>query len=408
MLAARSTPEREKCSKLKGRMARVNKTWKNLLYATGELWDTVFVHFCMDLEHVRLICDLAGRTTDPTIVHVSTEEAEETDADNLPGCESMQDLVAWAMLVGPLLSPVVAQAKSMRVDCAEPQGLFLLLSAIGTQHALDLQQLKCYAMVPHSGNFNYLQPVQSQQLRQLSISRINPIGLAPVNNGPNLLHGITVLRLFYIANYMDWDQMIFLLRSCSALEDLDVEGIACNGILGNVKLTLPHLRSLCMELSDRGCAQLASILSLPNIATLTVRGETDAPWRQLVIDFGEVIRKIRQCCICTFYYTGAVKDFIGELHSARLIDIRTGHGFLTHLTRAAGPGFPSLENLKRWIVPSDLTYSQANILFGWPGSNVDTIYEATKEKDEDRFVEWKRTSRGHYTVGLINDEPYFE
>ncbi|KAK6977312.1 hypothetical protein R3P38DRAFT_3237448 [Favolaschia claudopus] len=364
----------------------------------------------MDMEHIKFVCERAGKSTRQTTFHISADPAAEPGADDMEGCEGMDALEEWARTVGALLSPVVVRARSIRVDCADPYGLFLLLSHMGAQNALGLSQLRCYSMIRRTDDFDYLGPIQSPRLQLLSVSRINPIGLAPTNSRPNLLHNVTVLRLCYVVPDLTWDQAILILSSCAALEELDVVAMPIVGDPGTTVLHLPHLRTLYMEISERGALQLAAIIRVPAIEYLTVRGESWDDWDRLVSECGEMLRKVKRCCICTYYYSLRIKDFIGELHSARVIDIRSGGArFTSSLTRSDGPGPPTLKHLKRWFVAADLSSPNADVLFDWPGSAVETIYAWTKEERDDRFMEWKQTGDGYKLTRIsINIERLWE
>ncbi|KAK7027670.1 hypothetical protein R3P38DRAFT_3190729 [Favolaschia claudopus] len=424
-LALRDISQREEGSKARGQVASVNKRWRDILYDTGEispsrmqrtkriesgeLWDVVFVHFGMDLAHIKHICDLASKPSAPLAdLHVSSEKEHEPDADDLEGCDSIQELTLWVVAVAGFLAPVVANSKAIRVDSAAPHGIFMLLGSMGTQHALQLRRLKCYATIPHTDNFNYLQSVRSRRLQHLSVSRIHPFGLVPVGQSPNLLFGVTVLRMLYIS-CLDWDQMRAILISCNALEELDVVDIDCSGDPGLAVIQLPHLHTLNIDIAEAGGLELAAILRTPAIVTLVVRGVSDSNWARFILDFGEALRSVRNCCICTWVYTDSIRALIGELHTVEAIDIRAGRSrFLADLTRTDQNGRPVLKQLKRWIVSAEITFDQATVLFGWPEARVESIYAEKKDDEENRFVRWEQVDEGYnLRVIRVENEPYF-
>ncbi|KAK6992158.1 hypothetical protein R3P38DRAFT_3226880 [Favolaschia claudopus] len=364
----------------------------------------------MDTAHIKLVCELASKTSAPAPeLHISSETEYEPDADPLEGCESMGALATWVMAVAGLLAPAVAKSHAIRVDAATPHGIFLLLGGMGVQHAAELQRLKCYATNSHADNFNYLQFVLSRRLQHLTFSRLHPFGLVPIGQSPNLLRGVTYLRTVHISHLV-WDQMKAILTSCEALEELDVADIDCRGDPGTAVIHMPRLRTLVIDISDPGCLQLAAIILTPGIVTLVVRGVSDSPWARFILVFGDAIRSVKNCCICTWVYTESIKALIGELHAAQAIDLRAGGSrFLDDLTLTHGIGRPPLTQIKRWIVSAHITVPQAKVLFNWPEASVESIYSETRADEEYRFMRWEQADQG-YDVRLVqlDAEPYFE
>ncbi|KAK6980490.1 hypothetical protein R3P38DRAFT_2809108 [Favolaschia claudopus] len=387
---------REQGSKARGKLARVCKKWRLVLYETGELWNVSFVHFRMDIKHIQLVCRLAVGTGERArahlpILHVSTEDEDEPDAATLKECGSPEALAEWLAAVAGFLAPVVAHAKSLTIDSTTPLGVSAILTSIGVQQASNLEQLTCYSYDRHSDNVDYLQSVVSRQLQSLSITRINPIGLAPCleNQSPNLLHNVTALHLYMLTN-LTWDQMKMILRSPVALQELDVWEVECSGDPGTEVVHLPQLRSLAMDDLESGGLQLAAFLSMPAIENLTVNaaGGGDGGWRRL-LDFEDVIRRVKTCRIGSWQVlaNSLIRDpdtGVGKLTSARLIDLSScTDTFLAEFIRTRGLEHPRLENVKRWIVRDDITRPQAKVLLTWPGSAVEAIYAKPMDEEGD-------------------------
>ncbi|KAK6974303.1 hypothetical protein R3P38DRAFT_2812049 [Favolaschia claudopus] len=371
--------------------------------ATGDLWDALFVHFCMDVSYIAHICDRATATNRSTTLHVSTEDQEEPGEKIMKGCTNLHLLVGWTCIVGDLLAPVVEMSTSIRVDSDNPYATFLVLRNMGTHRAFDLIDLRCYAAAQDTDGFDYFQPVRSERLDMLVVSGVNPFGLAP-----DRVQCVKTLRMFNLSNQLAWGQLKFVLTSCVSLVELEIAEVVCEGALGSGKLTLPALQILILDLSYVGAVGLAAILLLPAILSLTVRGNIDSPWNLLPTGtFLDVLRAVKQCRIGVEFYTEEIMSMVGELHSTQVLDVRLGNvALLDEITRSDGPGRPPLGCLRRWIVSCGMTYSRARTLFAWPGASVEAIYESTGDEEDEKFIEWKPSRHGlhvrHGPTGCSN------
>ncbi|KAK7033849.1 hypothetical protein R3P38DRAFT_3264439 [Favolaschia claudopus] len=401
-MAAQDVEEREENSRWKGCMARVNRDWGIVVYGTGELWDTLFVHSCMSMRHIMHICRRAAANERPSHLRFSSETEEEPGAENLVGLDTVTDVARWATRIGGHLAPIVLKANSIRVDSMSPGAIFDILGNVGAQQAMDLEDLRCYATVQTAAHddFNYLQQVQSLRLRSLAVSRVNLVRFPTTQ-----LQTIRTLRLFALFDALAWHQLRTLLLGCIALEELDVDSIRCTGDRGSTNLTLLTVCQLSLDLSTVGGAELAKILDLPRLRTLTLRGEDESPWEEFALDFNPMLRIIKRCTLCAENFTEALASVFHQLHSVNTVDVRPGGSdFLLSLTLGFIEPPTGMRRLQQWIVSGNVAYRQAAFLFDWPGSIVQVVYESREDEREGSFVEWRRRNRG-FVVDLVHADP---
>ncbi|KAK6988115.1 hypothetical protein R3P38DRAFT_3229680 [Favolaschia claudopus] len=394
--------EREERSRLKGRLARINKQWWNVVYGTGELWDSLFVHSRMSMRHLKHICERAEETDRRLSLHISTEDEEEFGAEDLRGLDTVHAVGSWSLRAGAFLATVVLEARSVRINSMNPHCVFLILQNTGMQQALQIDDLRCYVTLPTANDFNYLQPMVSQRLETLCLSRVNLRRLPTIQ-----MQTITTLRLFYLLDQLDWIDFRAILLAFVALQELELADISCGGDLGTAPLTLLTVRELSLDLSGFGGLELANILDVPNIEKLTVRGEFDAPWKHFVVAFRGTLRLVKRCALCAEAYTQDLANLLHELRAVEIVDIRTSTSdFLRDLAR--GPINPprNMRRLREWIVPSDVFYSQIRNLFDWPDCQVEVIYEETEDDEqfEGMVLKWVRLNNG-FSVDLVHANP---
>ncbi|KAK6977310.1 hypothetical protein R3P38DRAFT_2810491 [Favolaschia claudopus] len=386
-------PRREESSKMKGTLGSVNKHWNEVLYSTVKLWDKVFVHYCMDMSHIEHVCRRARPTERKCHLHISTETEAEFGADDLEGCYDVVTIAAWSAAVAYHLAPLIWKAESITVYTYNAHAVLSQLQDIHADHALALKNFTCYATIAGADHTNYLLPIQSNEIELLSVSGINPIGLAPAQ-----LQHMKTLRMFSVTKPLNWEQTKTILRSSMMLVELEIVDIACNGEVGDDIIELPALRILSLDISEAGGMEIVELLSTPGLVSFTVRGEFDAPWERVTRHMRPTLRKIKQCGIGTGLYTNEIKEFLSELHSTEVLDIHRGYThLLEHITQTNGVGHPTMNNLRRWVVASGLTYAQAHRLFDWPGAKVNGVYERSDEDEfTSEFVKWREDGMGGF------------
>ncbi|KAK7022648.1 hypothetical protein R3P38DRAFT_3196044 [Favolaschia claudopus] len=408
---------REESSRLKGVLGRINKTWHGIVYGTGQYWERVFVHWRMDMAHIKHVCEMARPNERRRChLHISTETEAEPDADDLEGIYDVVVISAWSEAIAYHVSPLVYKTQSLTVYTYTPRMVLSVLHDIHTQYAHALENFVCYSTFSATDDGNYLQPILSAHLKQISVSGISPVAFAPGG-----LQHIKTLRMFSIPLPLSWDQVIRILRNCVVIEELEVVDITCKGNPGGDIIEFPTLRALKVDISEAGGIETVELVYAPGLAYLSLRGDEDAPWDRVVHHMRPILRKIKRCCIGSWAYSTQVKDlwyciglwaystqvkdFVSELHSTEVLDVREGSThFLEDIARANGPGHPSLKALKSWIVSRGISDSQVDSLFNWPGSKVTEIFEGMQEQDEPSFRKWESSGTG-YAVFPIKGTP---
>ncbi|KAK7001034.1 hypothetical protein R3P38DRAFT_2796522 [Favolaschia claudopus] len=382
---------REVSLKRKGEVALVCRDFHNIVYDTGE----------QVLNHIEHICKRASATSRLKSLHISTETEREAGAENLEGCVSIEKIASWASRIGAHLRPVLEQVSRVWIKSTTPYAIYLIMRCIGVKAATELKEFHCHSMHDDNDHPNFLRSVRSQQLSHLSIWRVSPAGLTL-----NQFRAVRKLQLFHIAFKLEWLQLRGIFVNCPAVEALEVTGVVCKGSLGNSRITLPAVREFTTDISEAGAIEVASMLLMPSLFKFTVRGTRNAPWRAFTESFAPMLCGIRRCSLDAGRFTSAVAGFMGTLQGVEVIDLRRGGNWLVEqLTTRARFERSKLPSLKRWVVASDLTFSEARVLLKWPGSTVHAVYEEARDEEDGHFVEWKQGNDDTFSLIPMIAEP---
>ncbi|KAK7035959.1 hypothetical protein R3P38DRAFT_2771509 [Favolaschia claudopus] len=366
---------RESFLKRKGEVALVCRDFCNVVYDTGEFWDTLFIHFRMDLKHIEHICQRAGATSRLKNLHIYTETEREPGAASLEGCVSIDKIARWASQIGAHLRPVLEQVSGIWIKSTTPYAIYLIMRRIGVKAATELKEFHCHSTYDDNDHPHFLRCVCSQQLTRFSTWRVSPAGLTPSE-----YRTVRKLQLFHIAFKLEWPQLRAIFENCVAVEVLEVSGVICKGFPANSRVTLPAVREFTMDIADAGAIEVASMLFMPFLFKFTVRGTRSAPWRSFTECFAPMLGSIRRCSLDAGRFTSAVADFLRTLRGVEVIDLRRGGNWLVEqLATRAGPERPQLPALDRWVVPSDLTFAEARVLLKWPGSTMQKLPAEVKQ-----------------------------
>ncbi|KAK7035958.1 hypothetical protein R3P38DRAFT_3183764 [Favolaschia claudopus] len=394
---------REAQARWKCALALVSRNFRDVLYDADELWNTVFVHYAMDFKYLRHICDRAKKSARAPILRISTEAERETGEKQLVGCRLFNKVARWAFMLGFLLVPVVKKAISIRVDSADPHAVSLILRHAGIAQARALERFTCYAATVEPDDSNSLYPLFSQGLRLLSISHVNPAGLAPIQ-----FYGLVKLQLLSIKKKLEWFEMRIILTSCMALEELEVAGVVCIGAVGTKRIVLAHLWHLNLDISEPGGMDFARLLDLPVLSKLTIRGDAHSPWTAFTDSLRPYLESVKECVLSAADYTAGIVSLLTAMPTVEAIDLRHGNDdFISSMTDDEDNDDldrPHLEHLKYWITTSHLTYFQADALTNWPGAADVLIYTEINDGGAYKFAEWEQDDEV-YTLTLVHDKP---
>ncbi|KAK6988872.1 hypothetical protein R3P38DRAFT_3228192 [Favolaschia claudopus] len=386
-------------------LALVNRNFRDVLYDADELWNTVFVHYAMDFKYIRHICNRAKKSARAPILRISTEAEREPGEKELVGCRLFKKIARWAFMLGFMLVPVVKKAISIQVNSADPHAMSIILRHVGITQARALERFTCFAAMVEPDDSNSLYPLHSRGLRLLSISHVNPAGLAPIQ-----FHGLTKLQLLSIKKKLEWFEMRIILTSCMALEELEVAGVVCTGAVGTRKILLAYLWHLNLDIAELGALDFATVLDLPALRKLTVRGEAHSPWTAFTDSLRPSLERVNECVLSAADYTEGVASLLAAMPAVEVIDLRQGNDeFVSSMTDDEDTDDvdrPPLAHLKRWITTSHLSYFQADALTNWPGATDVLLYTEMDDGGAYKFAEWEQDDEV-YTVTLVHDKPGF-
>ncbi|KAK6992159.1 hypothetical protein R3P38DRAFT_3226881 [Favolaschia claudopus] len=334
------------------------------------------------MAYIKSICERARSTERASHIHISTETEPEPDADDLKGCYDVRTIEAWSQAVAYHLTPIMYKTESITIYTYNPRMILTILQDHHAEVAQRLKNITCYTTFPSTDATDYLAPVQTELLELVSVSGVSPIRLA------HLQH-VKTLRIYSLGIQLTWDEIKTTLRSCVVLEELEVADVAFEVESNTGSVEIPTLRILKVDITEMGGMEILELISTPGLVEFCVQGDFDAPWDRVVLHMRPILRSIKRCSIGTGIYTDELKDFMSELHSVEVLDIRRGGSqFTENMTRSFAPGHPTMKSLKRWIVARGLSQEQALRLRAWPGANVEVIYEGRQDEDEESFVQW--------------------
>ncbi|KAK6988118.1 hypothetical protein R3P38DRAFT_3229683 [Favolaschia claudopus] len=311
LIGVRATEERFERAATKGHIAGVCREWKDVLYDAGDLWNEVFIHSSMSIDHVRLLVRCANKTSRDVHVEISTHDIEKNGGGGVLGLIDKREVKSWSQKMGAHLASIVSKAKSITLRTLNQRTLRHLLRHTNAQHARSLSCVSFDVLDKLDNRNGYLGAITSASLDAVSLSRVSPLNLAAPQ-----LHGIRQLRLSYLINIVSWDQFFDFLASCVALEHLRLSNIACYGSLPADAITIASLHELDIDLSRYESVEVASRLLLPALTSITLRGQERAPWAEFTAIFEDVMHRVQECIVDADVYSAELASLLSQCSCA--------------------------------------------------------------------------------------------
>ncbi|KAJ7431639.1 hypothetical protein B0H11DRAFT_1941433 [Mycena galericulata] len=380
----------------RGVIALLCKQLRDLVYDTPGWWNTFVIDRYTSAAYVKSC--LLNSLTLPIDLQIETESWTSTcviEATGLgerkrvrPAPTSTDDPIPFTHLPDDIIAHLAHhfhRVRSLYVRGSMPSSIYPLIVTLASFPAPNLSKLRYHMgrnMDAAASSLTF--PAFASPVTTMYLASFPEMWIVR-----NPAYHLTVLKLYYTREPgVTWRRLFPALEAAVHLEVLHLLNADCHRINGGPVVTMHRLRELLISYGYDRAGRVARNIRMPNLETLILFAHEDGDIPTFlnanpqVFDtatrfiFGIRARSVRR---------GELPALVRVLGGAHCLDFRCSdveliQGLLTVLDEDAAP---ALHGLRRLLLPSPITESQASKFLGGAfGVNVDLVTDTLHSRGE--------------------------